>query len=164
MSQYSANTLLDITRSIMEKATFCFLMTGGAPGAINARLMQPFAPEADLVVHFGAGGGSRKAQELQRDARATVAYQLPTEGAYVTLLGRATVETALALRRRYWRDSFAAFWPDGPEKGDYAVLRFEPERIEVMHIDQGVAPEPFGLRPAVLVKEQGAWQVSDIYP
>ncbi|MDT8304718.1 MAG: pyridoxamine 5'-phosphate oxidase family protein [Anaerolineae bacterium] len=164
MSQHSVDTLLEITREIMEKAAFCFLMTGGPPGAISARLMQPYAPEDDLVVHFGASGNSRKAQELQRDGRATVAYQLAEEGAYVALLGQATVETALALRQRYWRESFTAFWPEGPEEGDYAVLRFVPARIEVMHMERGVAPEPFGLRPAVLVKEDGAWRVSEDYP
>lgn len=164
MSQHSVDSLLDITRTIMEKAAFCFLVTASPSGAINARLMQPFVPEAGLVVHFGASSGSRKVRELQRDAQATVAYQLPDEGAYVTLLGRATVETAAALRQRYWRDSFAAFWPEGPEKGDYAVIRFEPTRVEVMHIEQGVAPKPFGLRPTVLIEENGAWQQADAYP
>lgn len=164
MNDYSATALLDVTRAVMDKAEFCFLITAGESGAFNARLMQPFGPEEELVLWFGASAASRKVQELARDDRATIAYELPAEGAYATLLGRATVERDAALRRRYWRESFAAFWPAGPADENYVVLRFVPERIEVMHIDQGVAPEPFGLRPAVLVREAGAWQLAGSYP
>lgn len=164
MSRHSVAALLEITRMVMEEAAFCFLMSSDASGAINARLMQPFPPESDLVVCFGASEASRKVQELQRDPRATIAYQLLAEGAYVTLLGRATLEMDVAVRERYWRESFAAFWPEGPVQGDYAVLRFEPERIEVMHLEKEVAPEPRGLQPAVLVKEDGVWRLIEVYP
>ena len=164
MYEDSVTALLDATRTIMEKAGMCFLMTAGESGAINARLMQPFGPEEELVLWFGASAASRKVQELMQDARATVAYELPAEGAYVALLGRATVERDTALRQRYWRESFAAFWPAGPVHEDYVVLRFVAERIEVMHIDQGIAPEPFGLRPVVLVKKAGTWQPAPGYP
>jgi general stress protein 26 len=164
MSPYAVDALVALANEIMEEAEFCFLMTSGEAGEINARLMQPYPPEAGLVVHFGASRDSRKARELQHNPRATVAYQLPVAGAYVTLLGRATVETGSALSRQYWRESFDAFWPDGPEANDYAILRFVPERVEIMHIGAGVAPEPFGLRPAVLVRENGAWQIVERYP
>jgi general stress protein 26 len=155
---------LEIARTIMETAGLCFLMTRGETGAIHARLMQPFGPEEGLALWFGAGAESRKVREVQRDERATVACELPGEGAYVTLIGRATVETDEALRRQYWRESFAAFWPAGPTHGEYALLRFEPERVELMHVEQGIAPEPFGLRPAVLIKEAGMWRLSELYP
>lgn len=164
MNEQSAIALLDATRTIIEKAGMCFLITTSKSGAINARLMQPFGPEAELVLWFGASAASRKVQELAQDARATVAYELPAEGAYAALQGRATVERDVVLRQRYWRESFAAFWPDGPAHEDYVVLRFVAERVEVMHIDQGIAPEPFGLRPAVLVKAVGGWQVAGSYP
>ena len=164
MNEHSVTALLDATRNIMEKAGLCFLITAGESGAINARLMQPFGPEEELVLWFGASAASRKVQELARDGRATVVYQLPAEAAYVTLLGRATVERDVAQRQRYWRESFTAFWPAGPAHEDYVVLRFVAERVELMHIDQGIAPEPFGLRPAVLVKEAGTWRLAPGYP
>jgi general stress protein 26 len=164
MNAYSVESLLEVTRTIMEKALFCFLMTASESGAISARLMQPFGPEEGLVLWFGASATSRKVRELRADARATVAFEAPAEGAYASLQGTATVEMDPALRQRYWRESFAAFWPAGPAHEQYVVLRFEPTRIELMHIDQGVAPEPFGLQPAVLVREAGPWRLSDVYP
>jgi general stress protein 26 len=164
MSQHSVAALLELTRSVMEKATFCFLITTAGSGALSARLMQPFAPESDLAVCFGASESSRKVGELQHDSRATLAYQLPAEGAYVTLQGEAGLDTDAAARERYWRESFSAFWPEGPDGSDYAVLRFQPERIELMHLDDGVAPEPRGLRPAVLVRAGDVWRLEESYP
>lgn len=164
MSLHSVTALLEITRSVMEKAGFCFLITTAESGALSARLMQPFAPEADLAVCFGASRNSRKVQELQRDARATLAYQLPAEGAYVSLQGQAALETDSAARERCWRESFSAFWPEGPTGSDYAVLRFQPERIELMHLADGVAPEPRGLRPAALLRTDGVWRPAERYP
>lgn len=164
MSQHSVAALLEITRSVMEKAAFCFLITTAESGALNARLMQPFAPESELAVCFGASEDSRKVRELQHNPRSTLAYQLPAEGAYVTLQGEARLETDVAARERYWRESFIAFWPAGLAGSDYAVLRFQPERIELMHLDDGVAPEPRGLRPAVLMRTDGVWRLEESYP
>lgn len=159
MPATESEQLLEVTRHILDAAEFCFLITRGKDSALNARLMQPFGPEDDFSVWFGASRGSRKVREIQRDNRVTVAYAYADEGAYATLLGEAVIETDLETRRLYWRDSFSAFWPDGPEGDDYVVIRFSASRIEVMAIDRGVAPEPFGLQPAVLERHGSDWTV-----
>ena len=153
--------LLRIVRLVVEAEDVCFLMTRGEAGQIDARLMQPFGPEEDMTFWFGTSDGSRKVQEVEREGRATVGYLLPAEGAYVTFQGRATVERDPALRRRYWRESFAEFWPEGPEGPDYVLIRFRPSRLEVMHLQQDVAPDPYGLQPAVLWREGENWRVAE---
>jgi general stress protein 26 len=100
-------------------------------------------------------------REIQHDWRASLAYAHAEVGAYVTLLGTATVVTDLDQRRHHWREAFRPFWPDGPEDHDYALIRFEPERIEVMHMEREVAPEPYGLQPAVLVRQGHTWLVAE---
>ncbi|MFP4346166.1 MAG: pyridoxamine 5'-phosphate oxidase family protein [Anaerolineales bacterium] len=151
--------LLEITRNTMEAAGFCFLVSQGSSGSANARLMQPFALTADWVVWCGASPSSRKVAEVRENERVTLGYAYAPEGAYVTLLGQAQIVTNPALRRRYWRESFAEFWPEGPEGENYVLIKFVPDRIELMNIAQGVAPEPFGLCPAVLERSDEGWQV-----
>jgi general stress protein 26 len=123
--------------------------------------MQPFPPEEDLTIWMGASPGSRKVREIERYWRVSLAYAYAEVGAYVTLLGTATVVTDLHQRRHYWRETFRPFWPEGPEDRDYALIRFEPERIEVMHLQRDVAPEPYGLRPAILVRQGDTWLVEE---
>ena len=160
-NEATVQQVLRITRYIVEARDVCFLMTRGEAGQINARLMQPFGPEEDMTFWFGCSDGSRKVREVGREGQATVGYLLPSEGAYATFQGRATVERDVALRRRYWRESFAEFWPDGPEGSDYVLIRFRPSRLEVMHLQQDVAPEPYGLRPAILWREGEEWRLAD---
>jgi general stress protein 26 len=164
MEDVSAGRLLEVARTSMEAAEYCFLMTLGPRGLIQARLMQPFPPEEDWTIWLAASPASRKVRELRADPRATLAYDHGQEGAYVTLLGvtrivEGTDPDSMALRRRYWRRRFIQFWPDGPEGPDYALIAFSPSRIELMHADASVMPEPYGLRAAVLVREGAQWVI-----
>lgn len=159
MPSTKSEQLLDVTHHILEAAEFSFLITRGKKGALNARLMQPFGPDDNLTIWFGASPRSRKIREIREDSQVTVTFEYAEEGAYVTLLGEAAIKTDRETRRLYWRDSFSAFWPDGPEGDDYVIISFSPSRIEVMDIDRGVAPEPFGLQPAVLERQGSVWTV-----
>jgi len=159
MVSTKAEELLNVTRHILEEAEFCFLITRGESEALNARLMQPFGPDDDLTIWFGASPRSRKIREIRQDNRVTVTFEYAEEAAYATLLGEAAIKNNIEIRRRYWRESFSAFWPEGPGDDDYILIRFSPYRIEVMDIDLGVAPEPFGLQPAILERHDSDWTV-----
>lgn len=155
----NVETILGVSRDTILAAQFCFLITLDDEGQPNARLMQPFEPDEQFVIHFGASADSRKVSEILSDPRAVLAYGLPDQGAYVTLQGKASIVKDPATCARYWRDSFAEYWPDGPESTGYAVIRFVPNRIEVMNFKRKVAPDPYGLKPASLVRTQTGWDV-----
>jgi general stress protein 26 len=61
--------------------------------------------------------------------------------------------------RRYWRDDWHTFWPEGPSARDYVLLRFACERVEVLSLAAGITPPPYGLRAAVVVRRDGRWQL-----
>lgn len=151
--------LLEVSRDTILAAQFCFLITLDEDGVPNARLMQPFEPDGNLVIHFGASADSRKVLEILSDPRAVLAYGLPDQGAYVTLKGTASIVNDPEVSARYWRESFAEYWPDGPGAAGYAVIRFVPERIEVMNFQRKVAPDPYGLKPASLIRTSMGWEV-----
>ena len=157
----TVNRLLEVTVAILRAAEYCFLITLAGSGPAQARLMMPFDPEEDLRIWMAASPASRKVRELQADGSATLGYPLAQDGAYVTLLGTATIEDDLELRRRYWRRRFVQFWPDGPEGDDYVLIRFVPARIELMNFTEGVVPEPYGLRAATLVRDGDLWIIPE---
>ncbi len=161
MSNLSVEQILEVTRRTIETAEFCFLVTLGRSAPPTARLMQPFSPEKDFTVWMGVHQDSRKVHEIEENPEATLAYDHAADGAYVALMGRAELVTDLDKRRHYWTESFAQFWPGGPESESYALIRFVPSRIEVMNMAQEVAPPPFGLRPVILVRREGAWHAEN---
>ena len=153
--------LIEITQATLKVAEFCFLITVNKAGQAEARLMQPFEPEPDLTIWFGTSPTSRKAREIQRDNRVTLGYTHSQAGAYVSLMGTASIENDTAKKQHYWRDDFAAFWPAGPLSDAYVLIKFVPTRIELMHIGQEIAPEPFGLRPVILVRTGEDWEIEE---
>ncbi len=160
MSELTTERVLQAARELIGSTPFCFLITLGESGRANARLMQPFPLEEDWSIWFGASPESRKVEEILEDGRTTVAYQDGEQGAYVVLLGTASIKDDGELRQRYWRESFLDYWPDGPGE-DYVLIRFEPSQIEVMNIAEEMAPEPFGLQPAILVKKEEGWTLAN---
>ena len=159
MDTLSPEDMLEVAGDIMEAAEFCFLITLDESGRANARLMQPFGPEEDLTVWLGASPESRKVAEILEDDRVTLAYSHGSKAAYVTLVGTAQIQSDADSKQRYWRDSFREFWPAGPDDSSYIVIKFTPTRVELMDIERKVAPEPFGLRPVIVVREGDQWQL-----
>jgi len=60
--------------------------------------------------------------------------------------------------RRWWRQLFTAYWPQGPGD-DYAVIRCYPYAFEVFAPNAGIGPAPLGLRSARIEREHGRWRL-----
>lgn len=162
MRPITSELVLEATRASMRSVKYCFLITLSESGEPHARLVQPFGPEQDLTVWMGTWAKSRKVHEIQRDGRVTLAFYDDEDTAYVTLLGSAHVESDIEKRRKYWREEWIGFLPEGPEGDDYVLIKFVPSRIEAMSFGRGILPKPYGLRPAVLVRSEESWIVADI--
>jgi general stress protein 26 len=154
----SASAALHSARATMRRKSFCVLTTLGTDGP-SARVVEPFRAEPDFSVWFGTSIASRKVAELRANPAATLVYEDDARGACVVLVGRAEVIDALDERRQHWKPAWWAFFPDGPETADYALLHFKPQRLEVWDALRGVTPDPFGLRSAQLSRVDDSWQL-----
>jgi general stress protein 26 len=162
MTESREQRLLETARSTIKNGEYCFFITQGESGSPNARLMQPYEPEADMTVWLGASPRARKIRDLRRNNEVTLAFFDPRETGYVTLQGTAEVVENLELRRKYWRVYWNDFYPGGPESDDYVLIKFTPNRIEMMNFAQKVMPQPYGLRPAILRREGKGWKELDV--
>lgn len=151
--------VLAAARATMHRKKYCLLATTDDDGGIDARVLQPFPPDAEYTVWLGTSPASRKAGQLRRDSRATLVYEDDVRSACVVLVGTVTLVDDLAERRRRFSPFWRAFWPDGPEGPDFVLLRFAPSRIEVWDARRRITPIPFGLRSARVVRsEDGTWR------
>ena len=161
MRPITVELLLETAKSSMRSAEYCILITLGDSGEANARLVQPFEPEADMTIWVGTWSKSRKVREIQKDGRVTLAFHDKENTAYVTLLGSAQIENDINQRRKYWREEWLGFIPQGPDGDDYVLVKFIPLRIELMSFASGVLPKPYGLKPAVVVRSENLWILAD---
>ena len=69
--------MLSIARAIVKEADYCFFMTHGESGEINARLMHPFEPDSEFNLWLGASPDSRKVREILHQNKVTLAFINP---------------------------------------------------------------------------------------
>lgn len=146
----SETALLGAAREVMEAAGFCTLITLDGTGHLQARIMDPFPAEADFTVWMATNSGTRKVAQLTSDGRATLFFFDPEGLGYVTLLGTARIIRDPVEEARRWKDEWADFYEDGHRGPDFVLIRFEPDRLEVMSIEHEVASDPKGWKPAVV--------------
>lgn len=146
---------LEAVRTTIAASRYCFLVTLDEAGHPQARLMDPFPPEADVTVWLATSSVTRKVGQLRHDSRATLAYYDWERQGYVTLIGDARLVTDLEERRRRWKPEWQSFYPAGPEAPDYVLIRFIPFRIEVMSMALDVGAGAF--TPTVLAREGAEW-------
>jgi general stress protein 26 len=139
----------------MQSAKYCALITNGQ-GRLNARILQPFEPEMDWTIWFGAHPDSRKVAEIRRDPNVTVLYYDGSDVGYATLLGTTQIVDDLQFKQKYWNPNWQSYFPKGPEK-DYTLIKFSPDQIELLSFGHKVTPEPFGLRPTILTLKNKQW-------
>lgn len=155
-----AHHLLTITRSTLDAVQYCFIITVGEGGRPNARIVQHHKPQNDdLVLWFGTSRASRKAADVRRDSRVTVAFQHDPEIAYVVLHGQAELVDDPELRQHYWLKEWTPFFPGGPTGDDFILIRFVPAHIELMNFNREITPAPFGLQHADLKRVRDVWVV-----
>lgn len=149
--------MLSIARAIMKEADYCFFMSHGESGEINARLMHPFEPDGEFNIWLGASPNSRKVREILRQNRVTLAFINPRSTAYVTMVGTAGIDSTAELKRKYWRSYWSDMYPGGPDTNEYVLIKVVPERLEFMNFANAALPQPFGLKPNGLQRKDGVW-------
>ena len=116
--------LLYVAREIIAKVPLCMAITVDRNGDAHARVVQVKPLSDAWTVRFATDLRSRKAQEIQRSGRLTLAYQYDAGSAYVTLVGHAIINDDIPAKKANWRPEFismASRRSGGSERG---VRRF----------------------------------------
>ena len=150
MQESSSDEVIRAAHKIMNAAHHCALVTIGADGQPQARMMDPFPPEPGLIVWMATNPATRKALEIDRDARVTLVYFDPEDPGYVTLLGTARLVDDPAERRVRWKAEWEDYYPGGPGGDDYTLIEFAPTRLEVVSLRQRIADDPLAWKPAIV--------------
>lgn len=129
-SASSREALLAAARAIMDAARYCAVITTDKAGRPQARTVDPFPPDTDMVVWFATNPKSRKVAELRRDPRVTLHYfdsRSPQLG-YVTLLGRARLVDDPAEKQKRWNHERVRTFIDIPTSPGFGWLSRTPLR------------------------------------
>jgi len=157
MTGYDVPELFGLALGTLRGQSFGFLSTLDRDQP-HTRLVQNLATDDDGTTWIGTSPRSRKVAEVRDRPEVTYAAADHEAVACVTLQARARVIDDVRRRVALWRDELGAFFPDGPEGDDFVLLAMRPHRIEQMNFARQVHPTPFGLVPAVIVRDGDGWR------
>ena len=149
---------LRVARRIASRTKYAHLITTASGGAPSARLVQPIVAADDFEFFIGTDPQSRKVAEIMAHPAVTLAFNQSDEDASLVVYGTATVHHEPDFKVKYWKNTWRLFFPEGPLSDDYVVIRVRAERMELLSFQRNVIPEPFGLRPVVLVRGEEGWR------
>ncbi|MFD6463821.1 pyridoxamine 5'-phosphate oxidase family protein [Streptomyces roseolus] len=139
--------LFTAATDIVRASIYGFLTTV-AEGRPHTRLVQTMQVDPDGTVWIGTSPKSRKALDIAAQPEVTYAVEDRATLSYTCLYASAEIIDDTAELTAKWQQPYAAFFPDGPEGGDFVLLRLRPHAVEVMDFTRGIHPDPFGLLPA----------------
>ena len=143
------DTLLTAAQVIIKAARYSGLATFDESGRVRIRTMDPFPPEADMVVWMGTHRRSRKVRDIENDPRVTLYYNSPTGSGYVAISGTAHLVDDPTEKDARWKEEWGAFYVD--READYLLIRVEPNRLEVIDYSRGIQGDPETWEPPFVV-------------
>lgn len=137
--------LIAAARAIMTVARYCALITLDSSGRPQARTLDPFPADENMVVWLATNPRSRKVAEIRRNPRVTL-YYFDREGqAYVTISGIARLVNDPKEKAKRWKDEWKDFYPDRAK--DYLLIVVKPEKLEVVSVQKGIVGDPNTWKP-----------------
>lgn len=140
-------TVVAAAREIMQAARYCTLITVGADGRPQARIVDPFPPDSDLTIWIATNPLTRKVQDIRRDARVTLLYFSATTSEYVTVLATAAPDSSAQAKAGHWKAAWKGLYHNENRGDDYLLLRVKPSRLEVVSVRRGILNDPTTWRP-----------------
>lgn len=144
------SSILAAAREVVAEARYATMVTLGPDGRPQARIVDPFAPEEGFTVWIATNARSRKVGEIAADPRVTLLYFDRDGASYVTVVGDAVAVDDPAMKARYWKTEWAAFYPDEYRGEDYLLIKVTARRLEVSAERLGVLNDPVTWRPAIV--------------
>ena len=143
---------------ILKRTKYCLLITQGIDHPYpSARMVEPISDLDSFTFYIGTNPNLRKIKEIQNAPYVTLAFDNQQDRANLIVHGRAVINADPQQRRTHWKGTWRLFFPDGPLGEDYTVIEVKAERIELLSFKGNVVPEPFGLKPVVLIRQDSGW-------
>ena len=121
---------IDELKRLVDGIAVVMVTTVAADGALRSRplLLERLEPDGSLI--FLTHLSSQKVAELSHDARVNVAFVSDKGDRYVSVSGTGTTTHDPARMHALWNPTYRAWFPNGPDDPDSAILTVTIDRVE----------------------------------
>lgn len=129
---------------LIKDVNFAMLVTRGPDDRMHARPMSTSKAEFDGTLWFFADIRSGKIRDLEADPKVLVTYADESDNAYVSITGRGSAVQDRAKIKELWSAGAKAWFPNGPEDPNVALIRVDVEDAEYWDSPSGTLVTLYG--------------------
>lgn len=129
------------------------LTSADTDGSLHARPMHTQPIKEDGLLWFFTGKNSGKVAEIKNDSHVSLSYADPASNTYLAICGRASQVTDKAKIDELWHDMLKAWFPEGKEDPNIALLKVTPESAEYWDSPSSKMVQLFGYAKAMVTGE-----------
>jgi len=142
-------------REMIKEIDFCMLTTVDERGDLHSR---PMSLNSDVDhegrLWFFTSSESIKAHEIERVPKVNVSFANPDDHRYVSISGTADIVTSKEKIKELWKPILKAWFPDGPEQTDLALLRVKVANAEYWDSPSGKVAQVLSFVSAIVTGKQ----------
>lgn len=142
-------------KEMIKDIDFCMLSTIDENGSVHSRPMSLNSEvDEEGQLWFFTSSNSLKAHEIERSPQVNASFCNPDESQYVSLSGTAELVTDRAKIKDLWKPILKAWFPDGPEQADIALLKVRVEKGEYWDSPSSTVAQVFSFVSAIVTGKQ----------
>ncbi len=145
----SPNEDIEKLAGLIEAIQIAMLTTVGTDGRLYSRPMATQHDKFDGALWFFTQKHSGKIYEIQNEQQINLAYSLPEKNRYVSVAGRARLSFDHAKMKELWSPALKAWFPDGLEDPEIALLEVAVETAEYWESPSSAVVKMVGFVKAV---------------
>lgn len=145
-------------REMIKDIDFCMFTTVDENNDLHSRPMS-LNSEVDQEgnLWFFTFGNSHKVSEVQRTPKCNVSFANPDDHRYVSITGTAELVRDKEKIKELWKPELKAWFPEGTEEPDIALLRVGIERAEYWDSPRGTVARVFSFVSALVTGKSAEW-------
>ncbi len=135
---------------LIQDIDIAMMVTEEADGTLRSRPMSTQKTEFDGNLWFFTNINSGKVDEAQQNRQVNLSYSEPDDQTYVSVSGTATVTRDQAKIDELWNPSLKAWFPDGKDSPDVALMKIHVTQAEYWDEPSGAMVALYGMAKAVV--------------
>jgi general stress protein 26 len=140
-------------RQLIHGIRVAMMTTVEADGCLRSRPMWTLDRDFDKELWFFTREHSAKVDEVEHDHHVNLAYADPSKDRFVSVSGRCRLVLDKEQARELWNPTFKAWFPNGLDDPELALLCVKVEKAEYWDIPSGRMVQLIGFVKAALTGE-----------
>lgn len=135
---------------LIKDIKFAMLTTVDETGSLRSRPMAVQNTEFDGELWFFTKATAPKVDEVEHEHHVNVSFSHPEDQSYVSISGQAKLVRDAKKNHDLWTPAMKAWFPDGPDDPEVALLQVTAEKAEYWDTPHSVVVHAVGFVKATL--------------